>query len=118
MIIMAVTNDEYELPVAMSENLSELSRALNVSRKGIYRQLTGRVKKPFGRYKFVRVNEVTNEKAIKIMSIDELAMLFRLARYHIAGWSYQDLLQWLDEPDNITETVKRECERGFYSLHG
>lgn len=115
--ILAVTNDEYEIPVMICETIVEMAEKLQVSKKGIWNHVNKRIQKPIGKYKFMKIDEITNELAIKLMDTETMALFLRMAGHHIGGWSYMELIDWLKEEDNISERLTGAAKE-FYELHG
>ena len=60
---------------------------------------------------------MTNLEVIKAMDIEQMAMFFRMAEYHILGWSYIELIDWLAKEDNISKHFTKE-RKDFFELHG
>lgn len=55
-VYMAVTNDKYELPLAIGDNMSDIARTMGVDRSCVCKQIKGAVKGKYKkRFKFVRV---------------------------------------------------------------
>ena len=60
---------------------------------------------------------MSNYEIIKGFTAEKMAMFLRMAGLHIGGWSYQELLEWLSEPDNISKDMT-DKRLEFYEVHG
>lgn len=60
---------------------------------------------------------MTNFEVITEMDIETMALFLRAAGHHIGGWSYMELIEWLQKEDNISKDLTEERKK-FYELHG
>lgn len=61
---------------------------------------------------------ISNYEALQKFTPDEMALFLRMSASHIGGWAYQELIEWLSNPDNISDRVKDKQAKEFYELHG